>query len=355
MLTTSLDLIPRNHSEIFLTTFRLWARAEPLLTLWFLNLHLQYPLSLSMPETGTSWQAYVISWRQCYDLFFQRTYFQLSVSINVSYVWRIQQHLQSRMCGYLYSRLEGTFFGIDSRVESPILSIGYNAPWVPIEKYGENFEVYDYQENQDPPEILDRGTYAAAYDIPTGVTIILAFHNGLRRNNHINVLLLPPFMMRESVWEVKYAALQHCPVDGDPNRHCLIMTTSGEQSDINIDIELLNTHPRFQIHLPTTKDIRNLPWYELTSQADWDPYSPLYGEKDHTAKLRRDCWGGQTMHFRTINNVLILTKHLPSREDPWHPVHYIYQASASSQALCNMNPALNDFIFRELISNNTST
>ena len=286
---------------------------------------------------------------------FPRTYFQLSVSINVAYVWRVQQHLQSSMCGYLSSILGGTYFGLDSMSKIPILVIGYNAPWLPIEKSGEKFEVYGYQENQDPPEILERGTYAAAYDIPTGVAIILACHNGLRRKNHRNVSLLPSFMMREAIWEVKYVALQHFPEDGDPNQHCLIMTTLGDQSDIKIDLELLNTHPSFQIHWPTAKDGSNLPWYELTSQADWDPYSPLYDEKYHTAKLWRDCWGDHTIPFWTINNVLILPKYLPSREDPRNPVHYIYKASASYQALCNVNPDLSDFILGELISNNTST
>ena len=180
--------------------------------------------------------------------------------------------------------------------------------------------MYSYWGNQDPPEILDRGTYDAAYDIPTVFTIIWACHNVLGRNNHRNLLLLPPFMMRESVWEVRDAALQHFPEDGDSNWHCLILPTSGEQSDLKLDIELLNTQPIFQIRRPTTKKISNLPWYELTSPAYLDPYSTFYDEKEHTPKLRRDCLGGQTMPFLTVNNVLIVTNCLPSKEDLRHPV-----------------------------------
>ena len=67
---------------------------------------------------------------------------------------------------------------------------GDNAPWVPIEQSGENFEVYGYQENQDPPEILERVTYAAVYDIPNRGTIILACHNLLGGRNHRNVSLV---------------------------------------------------------------------------------------------------------------------------------------------------------------------
>ena len=60
------------------------------------------------------------------------------------------------------------------------------------------------------------------------------------------------------------------------------------------------------------------------------------------------------MPFQTVNNVSILSKHLPSKEGPWHPVH-IHQASASSQGICNVNPAINDSIFGDLISDNTPT
>ena len=62
-------------------------------------------------------------------------------------------------------------------------------------KSDEKFEVYGYRGKQYPPDILQRGTYAAAYDIPTGGTIILACHNGLGSNNHGNVSLLSTFMI----------------------------------------------------------------------------------------------------------------------------------------------------------------
>ena len=101
--------------------------------------------------------------------------------------------------------------------------------------------MYVYRVRQDPPEILQRGTYAAAYEIPTGGTIVLACHNSLGRNNPVNVFLMPHFMMRESGWEVRDVALHHCPDYRDPNQHCLIITTLREQSDIKLDIELLNT------------------------------------------------------------------------------------------------------------------
>ena len=92
---------------------------------------------------------------------------------------------------------EATHLNIDSRTKSSILSIGDNAPWVPIGQSGEKFEVYGYRGKQDPPEILERVTYAATCDIPTGGTIILACHNGLGRKNRGNVLLLPTFILRE--------------------------------------------------------------------------------------------------------------------------------------------------------------
>ena len=61
------------------------------------------------------------------------------------------------------------------------------------------------------------------------------------------------------------------------------------------------------------------------------------------------------MPFQTINNVSILPNNLTSREDPRHPIHYIHQTSASYHALCDVNPTLGNRIFRELMSNNTST
>ena len=36
-------------------------------------------------------------------------------------------------------------------------------------------------------------------------------------------------------------------------------------------------------------------------------------------------------------------------------MHCIHQASASSQGICNVNPAINDSIFGDLMSDNTST
>ena len=127
------------------------------------------------------------------------------------------------------------------------------------------------------------------------------------------MLLLPPLMTREAGWEVRDVTLNHCPEDGEPNKYCLILPILGEQSDLNIDLKLLNTQPSLQIRQPTSKEIRNLPWYELTYLSDWDPYSPFYDEMDHTAKLLCDCWGVQTMTFRTVNNVSILLNHLPSK------------------------------------------
>ena len=61
------------------------------------------------------------------------------------------------------------------------------------------------------------------------------------------------------------------------------------------------------------------------------------------------------MPFRTAKNVSILLKHLPSTENPRQPAHYIHQASASSQAICDLNPDLNDRIFGDLMSDNIST
>ena len=100
------------------------------------------------------------------------------------------------MCGDVSYISEGTHFGLDSRSESSMLSIGENAPWVPIEKYSEHLEVYGYRGKKDSPEILERGTYAAAYEVPTGGTIIVACHKGLVSKNHGNVFILTPSVMR---------------------------------------------------------------------------------------------------------------------------------------------------------------
>ena len=67
--------------------------------------------------------------------------------------------------------------------------------------------------------------------------------------------------------------------------------------DLKLDIELLTTQPILQIRQPTAKDISDLHWNELTFPADWDTYFPFYNEKQHTAKLLHDYWGGQIMPF----------------------------------------------------------
>ena len=125
---------------------------------------------------------------------------------------------------------------MDSRAKSPILSIEENSPWVTIEQFSEKFEVYGYRGKKEPPEILERVTYAAAYDVPTGGTIILECHNGLGRKNHKNMSHLLPFMMIEAGWEVRDVVLKQCTEDRDPNQHCLILTSPGDQSDLMLDL-----------------------------------------------------------------------------------------------------------------------
>ena len=121
------------------------------------------------------------------------------------------------MCGDVSYISEGTYLGLDLRDDSPILSIGENAPSVPIKQSSEKFEVHGYRGKQDPPEILERGTYAAAHDIQTGVNIVLVCQNGIGRKNHGNLLLLMPFRMREAGWEVRDVKLPYCTEDRDPN------------------------------------------------------------------------------------------------------------------------------------------
>ena len=129
---------------------------------------------------------------------FQSNYFQIPVSMNVAYVQCVRQHLHSRLYRNVSYISEGTYLGLDLMAGSPIFFIGENAPWVPIKQSGEKSEVYGYQGKQNPPEILERGTYAATYDVPAGGAIILAYHSGLGRKNHRNVSLLPPFVMIEA-------------------------------------------------------------------------------------------------------------------------------------------------------------
>ena len=66
-------------------------------------------------------------------------------------------------------------------------------------------------------------------------------------------------MIRKSGWEVRDVSLQHCTKDGYPNVHNLIIPTSGEQLDLKLDIELLNTQTILQIRRTTAKEIINLP------------------------------------------------------------------------------------------------
>ena len=68
-----------------------------------------------------------------------------------------------------------------------------------IKESGEKFKVHGNRGKKDTPEILERGSYTAAYEVPTGVSIILACHNGLCRKNHVNVLLLTPEMIIKAV------------------------------------------------------------------------------------------------------------------------------------------------------------
>ena len=48
----------------------------------------------------------------------------------------------------------------------------------------ENYDTQGFRSDTDPPNIMEKETYATAYDIPTGGSIILVCPNGLNSINH---------------------------------------------------------------------------------------------------------------------------------------------------------------------------
>ena len=78
-----------------------------------------------------------------------------------------------------------------------MLTTGTDSPWIWIEAYGKNDEIQRYHGDVDSAKILEKGAYSAAYDTPSGRSIILLSHNVLGRPGHGTTSLIPPFVLRD--------------------------------------------------------------------------------------------------------------------------------------------------------------
>jgi hypothetical protein len=116
---------------------------------------------------------------------------------------------------------------------------------------------------------------ATAYDAPTGETIIIVIPQALYLAEHISYSLLCPNQMRHCGMIV-----DDIPRNLAPNPNVATHSIYIPNQDIRIPLEMHGIISLFHMHRPSTDEIENCTWVQITSELDWDPHSSEFQEKE---------------------------------------------------------------------------
>jgi len=116
---------------------------------------------------------------------------------------------------------------------------------------------------------------AAAYDTLTGETLIIVIPQALSLAEHISYSLLCPNQMRH------YGIIiddipQHLAPNPDVVTHSIYIP----DQDIMIPLEMRGIISLFHTRRPSSDEIENCTWVQITSELDWDPHSTEFQEKE---------------------------------------------------------------------------
>jgi hypothetical protein len=125
-------------------------------------------------------------------------------------------------------------------------------------------------------------TMAVAYDCPTNLQTYILFFPQALYTKGMSTNLLSPFQLRDNRVTVNDTPLQHLPADlQDPMQHSIQM------GDLHIPLDQNATTSGFLSCKPTELDVRansgsNGMHVYMTSDASWDPHSPLHQDIEST-------------------------------------------------------------------------
>jgi hypothetical protein len=148
-----------------------------------------------------------------------------------------------------------------------------------IEYTGRSCDVSPFSNEYDALTNIPVVKAATAYDDPeTGDTYILVMGEASYFGNQLPNSLLCPNQMH-----VNGIVVDDVPIHLSSDKsstHSIFVPEQG----VRLPLKLHGCFSYLPTHLPTTKEIEDLPWLELTSDMEWDPYEPHLAQ--HEEDLR---------------------------------------------------------------------
>jgi hypothetical protein len=119
---------------------------------------------------------------------------------------------------------------------------------------------------------------ATAYDVPSGEVYILILNQVLYLGEHMEHSLLCPNQVRSNGIIVNDVPKHLAPTISDTT-HSIVFP----EDNISLPLELQGMISKLTIRLPRMDEIEQCRWLVLTNEAEWDPYDPIFLEKEHAA------------------------------------------------------------------------
>lgn len=134
--------------------------------------------------------------------------------------------------------------------------------------------VHPYDSKEYDPIVLPVATCLTLYEHPSGEKYILQVSEALWRED-LDQSLLATNQLRDNGLVVNDVLRQFPRDEGDvEGRPMSIIVPGGDgEEPVVLPLETRGTMPYLPVRKPMEGEVEELPWLELTSETDWDPYS----------------------------------------------------------------------------------
>ena len=134
--------------------------------------------------------------------------------------------------------------------------------------------VHPYDSKEYDPIVLPVATCLTVYEHPSGEKYILQVSEALWRED-LDQSLLATNQLRDNGLVVNDVLRQFPRDEGDvEGRPMSIIVPGGDgEEPVALPLETRGTMPYLPVRKPMDGEVEELPWLELTSEIDWDPYS----------------------------------------------------------------------------------
>jgi hypothetical protein len=140
------------------------------------------------------------------------------------------------------------------------------------ESTGKVVDVSGFHDSLESIKNIQVGTCITAIDLKDE-TIIASFPQSLYFGNTMETSLIPPAQL----WNYGVT------VDVVPKQYSDGKSLHGihhPDENVFIPFHMYGCLPYFSTHLPTDKEIYNCRWVTFTSDAEWEPYSEVFGDAE---------------------------------------------------------------------------